>query len=75
MPVDGGDAEAVIEAFRREGVDERAVAVRLQREGGDAFAKSWRALLEGLDRKMDALAGGARAVRPARRLTDSRSPG
>ena len=42
---DGGYAEAVIEEFRREGVDDDALAARLQREGVDAFATSWHALL------------------------------
>ncbi|MEP7294933.1 MAG: transaldolase [Burkholderiales bacterium] len=45
MPVDGGYAEALIEEFRREGVDDDALAARLQREGVDAFATSWHALL------------------------------
>lgn len=45
MPLDGGYAEAVIEEFRREGVDDSALAARLQLEGVDAFAASWRALL------------------------------
>ncbi|MEO7337039.1 MAG: transaldolase, partial [Caldimonas sp.] len=37
MPVDGGDAEAVIAEFRRLGVDDDALATRLQHEGADAF--------------------------------------
>jgi len=45
LPQDGGYAEAVIEEFRREGVDDHALAARLQREGVDAFATSWHALL------------------------------
>jgi len=45
LPPDGGYAEAVIEEFHREGVDDDALAARLQREGVDAFAKSWHALL------------------------------
>ncbi len=45
LPPDGGHAEAVIEEFRREGVDEDALAARLQREGVDSFASSWDALL------------------------------
>ncbi len=45
LATDGGYAEAVIEEFRREGVDDDALAARLQREGVDAFAASWRALL------------------------------
>jgi len=38
LPIDGGYAEAVIEEFRREGVDIDALAARLQREGAEAFA-------------------------------------
>ncbi|MDE1948378.1 MAG: transaldolase, partial [Burkholderiales bacterium] len=45
MPADGGNAEAVIREFRREGVDDDALAARLQREGVDAFATSWHTLL------------------------------
>ncbi len=45
LPQDGGYAEAVIEEFRREGVDDHALAARLQQEGVDAFATSWHALL------------------------------
>lgn len=45
LPVDGGYAEAVLEEFRREGIDDEALAARLQREGVEAFAKSWSELL------------------------------
>lgn len=45
---DGGDAEAVIEAFRREGIDDAALAGQLQREGAQAFSKSWTSLLAGI---------------------------
>ncbi len=45
LPMDGGLAEAVLEEFRREGVDDEALAARLQREGVLAFAKSWSGLL------------------------------
>lgn len=45
LPIDGGDAEAVIEELRSKGVDDDALAARLQREGVDAFATSWHALL------------------------------
>lgn len=45
LPPDGGYAEAVIEEFHRQGVDDDALAARLQREGVDAFATSWHALL------------------------------
>jgi transaldolase len=45
LPKDGGYAEAVIEEFRREGVDDDALAARLQREGIESFTSSWHALL------------------------------
>ncbi|MGC1817158.1 MAG: transaldolase [Casimicrobiaceae bacterium] len=57
LPVDGGDAEAVLEAFRREGIDDQVLAARLQREGADAFSKSWSALLSRIRAKSSELAG------------------
>ncbi len=51
LPADGGYADAVLEEFRREGVDDEALAERLQREGAEAFAKSWAELLAGLEAK------------------------
>ncbi len=45
LPADGGDADAVVEAFRRAGVDTEALAARLQHEGVQAFAKSWGGLM------------------------------
>jgi len=45
LPADGGYAEAVLEEFRREGVNDEAVAARLQREGAESFTASWQALL------------------------------
>jgi transaldolase len=51
LPADGGYAEAVIEEFRREGVDDDALAARLQRKGVDAFATSWHALLTRIGEK------------------------
>ena len=59
MPIDGGDAEAVLDEFRRAGVDIAALAQRLQREGADAFAKSWRELLKRIDEKSAQLATAA----------------
>ncbi|MEP6505708.1 MAG: transaldolase family protein, partial [Betaproteobacteria bacterium] len=52
MPVDGGYAEQLLDEFRREGVDVDALAAQLQKEGGESFAKSWRALIGGLDEKV-----------------------
>jgi transaldolase len=45
LPADGGYAQAVLDEFRREGVDDEALAARLQREGVEAFAKSWSGLM------------------------------
>lgn len=45
MPPDGGDADVVLAAFARAGVDITELAARLQREGADAFARSWHGLL------------------------------
>ena len=59
MPLDGGDAEAVIAELRALGVDDAALAERLQQEGADAFAKSWRSLLDGIADKAAQLAGAA----------------
>ncbi len=56
MPVDGGDAEAVLEQFRRAGVDIDALAEQLQREGAASFSKSWQALLARLAEKTAQLA-------------------
>jgi len=59
MPADGGSAEAVIDEFRRQGIDDQALAERLQKEGTDAFTKSWRALLACIGDKSARLAGAA----------------
>jgi transaldolase len=59
MAVDGGDAEAVIADFARQGIDAAALAVRLQQEGADAFAASWKSLLDGIASKTTQLAGAA----------------
>ena len=45
LSADGGYAEAVLEEFRREGIDDEALAMRLQHDGVDAFAKSWQQLM------------------------------
>lgn len=56
LPADGGYAEAVLEEFRREGIDDEALATRLQREGADAFAASWQVLLSRIEEKRKRLA-------------------
>jgi len=55
MPIDGGDAEQVIDEFRRAGVDDAAVADQLQVEGTQAFDKAWRDLLDCIAAKSEAL--------------------
>jgi transaldolase len=60
LPLDGGDAEAVLSELRARGIDDAALAERLQREGAAAFAKSWQALMAGIAAKVEQLA-------PARR--------
>jgi transaldolase len=45
MRFDGGNAEAVLTQFAREGVNDEALAADLQREGTAAFAKSWNDLM------------------------------
>lgn len=52
LPADGGDADAVLEAFRREGVDHAALAARLQAEGVTGFTASWSTLLARIRDKM-----------------------
>jgi len=45
MPLDGGDAEAVLADFAAAGVNVQTLAADLQREGTAAFAKSWNELM------------------------------
>lgn len=59
LRADGGYAEAVLEEFRREGVDDEALASRLQREGAEAFSKSWSMLLSRLEGKSSQLSAEA----------------
>ena len=51
MAPDGGSAEAVLEEFRRAGVDANALATQLQREGAESFSKSWKTLLSKIAEK------------------------
>ncbi len=55
LPTDGGDAEAVLQEFQREGVDDDALAARMQREGAEAFTVSWQALLARILEKSEEL--------------------
>jgi transaldolase len=55
LPADGGDSDAVIEQFRRAGIDYEALAARLQEEGAEAFVQSWDDLLECIGQKSERL--------------------
>ncbi len=55
MRLDGGDAEAVLAAFSRAGIDDAVLAADLQREGTASFAKSWRDLMESIALQSQAL--------------------
>ena len=59
MPVDSGDAEDTLAAFRRIGVDDAALATQLQREGTASFDKSWQDLLDCIASKNAMLDKGA----------------
>jgi transaldolase len=59
LPVDGGDAEAVIAEFGKLGIDAAALASRLQKEGAASFQKSWDSLLAGLAQKTSRLAAAS----------------
>ncbi len=55
LPVDGGDAEKVISAFAKAGIDDEKLAADLQREGAESFVKSWKDLLDRIGSKSAAL--------------------
>ena len=56
MAKDGGDAEKVLAAFAKAGVDTDALAARLQVEGAQSFVKSWAELMKRIADKSAALA-------------------
>jgi transaldolase len=55
MRRDGGDAEQVLVAIARTGVDVPTLARQLQDEGAKGFAESWKDLLGAIERKGKAL--------------------
>jgi transaldolase len=55
LPRDGGDCEAILEQFRKAGVDVDALAQQLQEEGAKSFVKSWMELMECIDSKSSAI--------------------
>jgi transaldolase len=56
MAKDGGDAEKVLAAFAKAGIDIDALAARLQVEGAQSFVKSWAELMKRIADKSAALA-------------------
>jgi len=58
LPVDGGDAESVVDAFAKAGVDDEQLAADLQREGAESFVESWKDLLNRLGSKSARLKAG-----------------
>ena len=51
LPADGGDAESVIAAFAKAGIDDTELAADLQREGAASFVTSWKDLLDCIESK------------------------
>jgi transaldolase len=45
LPADGGDADEVIAAFAKAGIDTESLADELQQEGAEEFVASWKDLL------------------------------
>jgi len=57
LPADGGDADTVIAAFDKAGIDASSLAAELQREGADAFVTSWKDLLDRIGSRHKELSG------------------
>lgn len=55
MQFDGGEAEAVLAEFGRQGVNIESLAAKLQREGTAAFAQSWGSLMNRIAEKCTVL--------------------
>ena len=55
LPEDSGDAESVIAAFAKAGIDDEQLAADLQREGAESFVVSWKDLLNRIGSKSAAL--------------------
>jgi transaldolase len=51
LPPDGGDADRVLAEFAYAHIDLDALAAKLQRDGVAAFARSWHALMRGIEAK------------------------
>jgi transaldolase len=55
MPTDGGDAEQILSAFARAGIDHDTLAVKLQSNGAESFDTSWHSLLTSIAAKHEKL--------------------
>jgi transaldolase len=55
LAADGGDCEAVLAQFAKEGIDVDALAARLQDEGAKSFVNSWNELMAVTSSKTDVL--------------------
>lgn len=62
MPIDGGDADAMLAKIGTAGVDIDALAQKLQKDGADAFVKSWKQLLQRIADKASALDAKAKGA-------------
>ena len=62
MPIDGGDADAMLEKIGKAGVDVEALALKLQEDGAGAFVKSWTQLLQRIADKASALDAKAKGA-------------
>ena len=51
LPRDGGDCEAVLEDFRKTGLDLEQLGAELQANGAKSFDESWRSLLSAIESK------------------------
>jgi transaldolase len=51
LPRDGGDCEAVLDDFRKAGIDLEQLAADLQSQGAKAFDESWQNLLSAIESK------------------------
>ena len=60
MATDGGNAEEVLAAFGKAGVDVKALALKLQVDGAASFVKSWEHLMDAIKTKSAALADGGK---------------
>ncbi len=56
LPLDGGDAEAVLQRFRDAGIDLDALALKLQVDGAKAFVDSWNAMITDIAEKAKSIA-------------------